>query len=90
MKILLQNELPAEAQIQQLIDTVTDCVMSDSTAYEACCRSGRVMAAYDDQRLVALGRLVDGSTGPQQFQFTVLPDYKERDIDTYMRKLLML
>ncbi|TVY07671.1 hypothetical protein [Paenibacillus cremeus] len=90
MKIALHKELPAETQVQQLIDSITEPAEAGMSAHEICTSNASVIAAYDEERLVALGRLVDGCTGPQAFKFAVLPDYKERQIERYMRKLLML
>lgn len=91
MKIALHNELPAESQFKQLADSIANSAAEGPLTYEVCSQSRRVIAAYDeDDRLVAIGRLVEGSGSEPQFEFTVLPSYREREIESYMRKLLLL
>ncbi|ALS23509.1 MULTISPECIES: GNAT family N-acetyltransferase [Paenibacillus] len=87
MKIALHNELPGEAQFQQLIDSVSaHSGQSGEFSYESYSHSDRVIAAYDQGRLVGLGRLVDADQS--RIEITVLPGYQGREIEGYMRKLL--
>lgn len=87
MKITLHNELPGEAQFQQLIESVS--ANSDPCGtfeYETYSHSNRVIAAYDQGQLVGLGCLVNSDQ--HSIEITVLPGYKGREIEGYMRKLL--
>lgn len=87
MKIALHNELPGEAQFQQLIDSVyAHSGQSGTSVYESYSHSDRVIAAYDQGQLVGLGRLVDSDQ--HSIEITVLPGYQGREIEGYMRKLL--
>lgn len=87
MKIALHNELPGEAQFQQLINSVSaHTAQCGTSAYESYIHSDRVIAAYDQDQLVGLGRLV--ASDHNHIEVTVLPDYKGREIEGYMRKLL--
>jgi hypothetical protein len=88
MKIALHNELPAPAQIQQLINSMSDTEFStDASSYDTYMQSPKVIAAYDQERLVAIGRLVVSSDTPE-LEVTVLPSYRGREIEEHMRKLL--
>lgn len=87
MKIALHNELPGEAQFQQLINSVSaHSGQSGNFSYESYSHSDRVIAAYDQGQLVGLGRLVDADRN--SIEITVLPGYQGREIEEYMRKLL--
>ncbi|MBU7318584.1 hypothetical protein [Paenibacillus oleatilyticus] len=89
MKIALHNELPGEAQFQQLIDSVSERTGERRPlAYEALCDGGPVIAAYDQGVLVGLGRLVGDGIGQQAFECKIKPGYERREIEAYMRKLL--
>lgn len=87
MKIALHNELPAPAQIQQLINSISDTEFSSDTNCDTYMQSPKVIAAYDQERLVALGRLVSKDEAAE-LEVAVLPDYRGREIEEHMRKLL--
>lgn len=88
MIIALDNVPPAQGQFQELLASVRDNGNESGLAYEAYCQSRCVIAAYDKGRLVGLGRLDDGAGTDPSFQITVLQDYKDTNVETYMRKLL--
>ncbi|MED4602133.1 hypothetical protein P9314_15700 [Paenibacillus validus] len=88
MKIALHNELPGEAQFRQWIDSMAgEADGFPVFEYETICQSGRIIAAYDQERLVGLGRLSDNNAA-SQMEFSILPEYRNREIEMYMRKLL--
>ncbi|MBP1156813.1 MULTISPECIES: hypothetical protein [unclassified Paenibacillus] len=87
MKIALHNQLPGEEQFQQLIESVfAHSDQCGAFAYETYSHSDRVIAAYDQEQLVGLGCLVNSDQ--HSIEITVLPGYKGREIEGYMRKLL--
>ncbi|MDF2960095.1 MAG: hypothetical protein K0S39_1830 [Paenibacillus sp.] len=88
MKIALDNELPGLNQYQELLSSIDDNVVDAGQQYEAYCKSRYVLAAYDQGRLVGIGRVADESETDQACHITLLHHYEGRDIDTYMRKLL--
>ncbi|SDC00435.1 hypothetical protein SAMN02799630_02400 [Paenibacillus sp. UNCCL117] len=92
MKIALHNELPCEAQVRELIDAMTGQASSlEAFEYETL-RSGgkRLIAAYDQDRLVGLGKLAEeGISSGSAIEFAILPAYRGRQIETYMSKLLL-
>ncbi|MCS7460800.1 hypothetical protein N0M98_11655 [Paenibacillus doosanensis] len=90
MIIALENEPPAQGQFEELLATVTEDGMNAGLLYETYCQSRYVVAAYDQGRLVGLGRVTDESGTCGEYQITVLQDYQSRDIETYMRKLLSM
>ncbi|MFE5318621.1 hypothetical protein ACFQ88_07935 [Paenibacillus sp. NPDC056579] len=90
MIIALDNVLPAQGQLQELLASVEENGSESGLVYETYCQSRCVVAAYDKGRLVGLGRLADESGAGNHYEFTVLQDYKNRDIEAYMRKLLSI
>lgn len=87
MKIALHNELPEEAQFRQWMDTMAgEAEGLPVFEYETICKSERVIAAYDQERLIGLGMLTDNAAS--HMEFSILPEYRNREIEMYMRKLL--
>ncbi|WP_159882715.1 hypothetical protein [Paenibacillus puerhi] len=87
MKIALHNELPCEAHVRQLIDALTGPASAlQAFEYETLRgSSSRILAAYDRDRLIGLGKWDEGCSEPE---FAILPAYRNREIETYMSKLL--
>jgi hypothetical protein len=91
MKIALQNELPAPEQFQRLIQSISDTLVpADAAQYDAYKESPHVIAAYDQEQLVALGRLVVRGEADSELEFAVSPSYKGREIEENMRRLLQI
>lgn len=90
MMIALQKALPEAEQFRQLMESMSGNTPADLPVYEAFCQCTEVIAAYDQERLVALGGVAKscGYGEAAGFQFTVMPDYRGRDIEAYMKKLL--
>ncbi|UUZ92964.1 hypothetical protein LJK87_48330 [Paenibacillus sp. P25] len=89
MKIALHNELPAEGQFRQLVESLSGQEgPAEVPGYETFCQCKRVIAAYDQGRLVAIGGVADACDCgvASGFRFTVVPDYRSREIDAYMKK----
>ncbi|MCR8636545.1 MULTISPECIES: hypothetical protein [Paenibacillus] len=88
MKIALDNELPGLNEYKQLLSSMEDNSMDAGQQYEQYCNSRYVLAAYDQGRLVGIGRVADENEVNQTCHITMLQNYRVRDVDTYMRKLL--
>ncbi|MEK8127027.1 hypothetical protein WMW72_03790 [Paenibacillus filicis] len=90
MKIALHNELPCEAHVRQLIEAMAGQGSPlQAFEYETLRSSaGRVIAAYDQERLVGLGRRKEDTAVGETMEFAILPAYRGREIETYMSKLL--
>jgi hypothetical protein len=93
IQIKLDNECPLQSDYQDLLASI---LAEDHDAnvlqYETFCQSYSIIAAYDQDKLVGLGRAVehmDGSkSGSPAYELTVLQQYRNREVDSYMRKLL--
>jgi GNAT superfamily N-acetyltransferase len=93
IKIELDHNPPLQSDYQELLASIME---EDKEAklvqYEDFCQSFNVVAAYDQGRLVGLGRAAEqvrNSTNERlQCHITVLQQYRGRDIGSYMRKLL--
>lgn len=91
MKIALHNELPAPEQFQRLIQSISESdVPADAAKYDIYKESPHVIAAYDQEQLVALGRLVARGEAASELEFAVSPNYKGREIEENMRRLLQI
>lgn len=93
MKIALDSGLPAEGQFRELAEAIAaqQGLRTEAPAYKTYCECSRVIAAYDRERLVAIGGVTENPAqdgASSRFCFSVVPDYETRDIDEYMRKLL--
>ncbi|NHN29280.1 GNAT family N-acetyltransferase [Paenibacillus agricola] len=93
IKIELEHKLPLQSDYQQLRASI---MKEDQEAnliqYEDYCHSFLVVAAYDQGRLVGLGRAAklvgDSPNEEQRYDIAVLQQYRGRDVGNYMRKLL--
>ncbi|NOU91805.1 hypothetical protein GC093_00940 [Paenibacillus sp. LMG 31456] len=90
MKIALNNELPGLNEYRELLSSMEDNSLDAGQQYEQFCNSRYVLAAYDQGRLVGIGRVAEESEANQVCHITMLQNYRGRDVDTYMRKLLFV
>jgi hypothetical protein len=88
MKIALDNELPGLTQCQELLSSINDEQLNADQLYAEYCKSRYVVAAYDQGKLVGIGRIADECEAEQACQIALLQNYRGRDVDIYMRKLL--
>ncbi|WP_281885229.1 hypothetical protein [Paenibacillus sp. YYML68] len=89
MKIALHNELPGEAQYKQWLEAMkVEAAAELAFDYETLSRCERVVAAYDDERLVGIGRSSEHTGAERSAACKVLPAYERREIERYMQKLL--
>jgi len=88
MKIALDNQLPGFKEYQELFFSVYDNAADAGQQYEDFCKSRYVLAAYDQGKLVGVGRVADEHDAEQSCHITLLHHYRGRDVDSYMRKLL--
>ncbi|TDG00427.1 hypothetical protein [Paenibacillus piri] len=88
MKIALDNVLPGLPEYQELLSSIDADGADAGQQYEAYRNSRYVLAAYDQGRLVGIGRVADEGEAGQACHITLHQNYRGRDVDLYMRKLL--
>lgn len=94
MKIAYVNEEPGQIEWNDFINDYTDKMhKTDDLSWGRANNEGPcyVIAAYDNELLVAIGYLSVDSTGPQLDSsiIHVLPAYRHRGIEITMQKLLL-
>lgn len=89
MKIALDNAAPSQEAFQQMLSCMGDGSGTDADLqYEIYCSSPYVIAAYDQGKLVGLGRVAARNEAVSGCHIRVLEPYRGREIEEYMRKLL--
>lgn len=93
MKIMFDNALPERAKVAALIEeSGLQGQWNESRFFDAVPNDSRVISAYDDGKLVGIGRLSDGEHAEEGLQgrldIVVLPVYRSRDIVGTIFKLL--
>jgi len=83
MKIAYENKLPDPSALHLLLDGTPQA----NEQYDKLQGAERVVAAYDGDRLVAVGgfRTVGGA---KVWSAMVHPSYKQRDLEPVMKKLV--
>ncbi|MFH5185930.1 hypothetical protein ACHHV8_26625 [Paenibacillus sp. TAB 01] len=89
MKIALDNVAPTQDAFEQMLSCMKEGRGTDAALqYEVYCSSPYVIAAYDQGKLVGLGRVASGDEAAGGCDIKVLDPYRGREIEDYMRKLL--
>lgn len=89
MKIALDNVAPTQDAFQQMLSCMKEESGTDADLqYDIYCSSPYVIAAYDQGKLVGVGRVAAEHETQNGCQIAVLNPYRGREIEDYMRKLL--
>ncbi|SFL13347.1 hypothetical protein SAMN03159341_103406 [Paenibacillus sp. 1_12] len=92
IQIELDNKCPLQSDYQELLASILEENHNANVLqYETFCQSFNIIAAYDQGKLVGLGRAVEQMDHPKPAcDITILQQYRNREIDSYMRKLLSI
>lgn len=90
MKIALQWGAPEQPELAQFVQAVgCDLQLQSTGSYEGMRRQAKILAAYDDDRLIAIGAwLVSEAEAAVQHRIVIHPEYESRGVKQHMIKLL--